>query len=95
MQRIGGTLEVEEGVITTREGKAGNRGARSRNSKGKPAEQPSDADRMTAQISTKRCQVAGVASGPESNGEEDGGQEPSSVQSDSVFRRVDQGSLRE
>jgi hypothetical protein len=90
-----GTLELREGVITTREGKARDRGGRSGNSKGKPAEQPSDADQMAAQIATKLCQAARVTSCSESGGEEDGGQAPSSGQSESVFRRIDQGPLQE
>lgn len=90
----GGTLELGESVITTREGKAGNRGGRSGNSKGKPAEQPSDADQMAAEIATKLCEVAGGASCPEGGGEEDGGQALSSGQSESVFRRIDQGPLQ-
>jgi hypothetical protein len=91
-----GTLELGEGVITTREGKARDRGGRSGNSKGKPAEQPSDPAQMAAQILTKLCQTAGETSCPEGGGdEEDGGGAPSSGQSESVFRRIDQGSLPE
>jgi hypothetical protein len=90
-----GTLELREGVITTREGKAGDRGGRSGNSKGKPAEQLSDADQMAAQISAKLCQAAGGTSCQEGGGEEDGGQDSSSGQSESVFRRIDQGPLQE
>ena len=88
-----GTLELKEGVITTREGKAGNRGGRSGNSKDKLEEQPFDVDQMAAQILTKLCQTAGGASCPEGGGEEDSGQGPSSGQSESVFRRIDQGPL--
>lgn len=88
-----GTLKLEEGVITTREGKAGNRGKRSENSKGKQAERPSDADHMAAQILTKLCQAAGETSCPDGGREEDGDEVPSSGQPESVFRRIDQGPL--
>jgi hypothetical protein len=91
---VEGTLELGEGVVTTREGNAGNRGRRSGSPKGESAEQPSGADRMAAQILTKLCETVGETPCPDGTGEEDSDHNPSSGQSESGFRRIDQGPLQ-